>query len=93
MAVACGRSTRSLDCTVDPLPHIKQDPEYVDAGITVWLAIIGAISACVAYLMYEFDHPNFAIAFGIVGALGLSGITVPYSKLRAHFTRSRRGAK
>jgi hypothetical protein len=78
---------------VDPLPHIKQDPKLVDAGVTVVLAIIGFFAAGLAYLMYMLDHTNFAIALGVIAAVGLAPLPLPYSRWRDHFTKYRRGAK
>jgi hypothetical protein len=83
MGAVPGRSTRSLDCTVDPLPHIKQDPEYVDFGATIWLWIACAICVAVAILSYELDHRTTALVLGSLGAVGLSVTRLPYSRLLA----------
>jgi hypothetical protein len=79
------RSTQSLDCTVDPLPHIKQDPEYADLGATLWLWIACACLVGVAAIAYELDHRTMALIFVSLGVVGLSVTRVPYSKLLARF--------
>ena len=72
---------------MDPLPHIKQDPENVNAGATVWIWVASVFLGGVALFAYFFGHDSVAIVLGVIAGIGLSVPTVPYVKWHARFNR------
>ena len=68
---------------MEPLPHIKQDPENVDTGVAVCIWIASILIAAVAWLAFEMGFVGVAVALGVVAAVGVSLPVMPYSRWRA----------
>ena len=72
---------------VDPLPHIKQDPDYVDIGALAWVWIISVVLAFVAWLLFESGYVVAAVILGATSAIGISIPRIPYSAWRKRLAR------
>jgi hypothetical protein len=74
---------------LDPLPHIKQDPRNVDAGIWVFAAVVGVALLAVAMLLYTLNHLTAAVVVGLLGAIGVSITGLPFGWVRGRLSRAR----